>query len=189
MGMDAVFVHQVEKYYVTWKAYWVDSTTNQKIIHRGMTLRPLLLEKPAPPVIMQDTMDKNFSLYEIKSKYTLVVFWDPDCGHCQKVIPKLKEVYDAKLKARGVTVYSVDIEDNDEKWKKFIKEKQLNFINVHDKYKQYFLRELYDIYSTPVIYLLDENKRIKGKRMDVDQLDGFIEHLEKVKELEKKGGN
>lgn len=181
MCFDAVFVHMVEKYYVTWKAYWVDSVQNQKIIHRGMTLKPLLCNKPAPPMIMQDTLDKNISLYEVKAKYTVVVFWDPDCGHCQKVVPKLNEAYNSKLKAKGVAVYSVDIEDIDDKWRKFIREKNLNFINVHDKYKQYYLRQLYDIYSTPVIYLLDENKRIKGKRLDVDQIEGFIDFLEKQK--------
>ncbi len=180
MGMDAVFVHQVEQYYVTKKAFWVDSIQIQKVVHRGMTLKPLLLGKPAPPIIMQDSSEKNISLYEVKSKYTVLIFWDPDCGHCQKVLPKLKEAYDTKLKAKGVTVYSVDIEDMEDKWKKFIREKNMNFINVRDKYKQYYLRQLFDIYSTPVIYLLDENKRIKAKRIDVDQLDGFIDHLERV---------
>ena len=186
MGMDAVFVHEVEQYYMTGKAYWVDSVNIQKIVHRGMTLKPLLLEKPSPPIIMQDTSDKNISLYEVKSKYTILVFWDPDCGHCQKVLPKLKEAYDKTLKSKGVMVYAVDIEDDATKWKKFIIDKKMDWINCHDKYKQYYLRQLYDIYSTPVIYLLDENKKIKAKRIDVDQLDGFIDHLEKMKEMEKK---
>jgi hypothetical protein len=38
-----------------------------------------------------------------------------------------------------------------------------------------------------VIYLLDENKKIKAKRIDVEQLDGYIDYLEKMKEREKKG--
>ncbi|MBI4929557.1 MAG: DUF5106 domain-containing protein [Bacteroidetes bacterium] len=186
MGMDAVFVHEVEKFYVTKKAFWVDSIQIQKIVHRGMTLKPLLLGKPSPPIIMQDSSDKNISLYEVKAKYTVLIFWDPDCGHCQKVLPKLKEVYDKSLKSKGVEVFAVDIEDDAAKWKKFVVDKKMNWINTHDKYKQYYLRELFDIYSTPVIYILDENKRIQAKRIDVDQLDDFIDHLEKVKEMEKK---
>jgi phosphoribosylanthranilate isomerase len=90
-------------------------------------------------------------------------------------------VYNSKLKDKGVEVYAVTIEDSDEKWKNFIREKKLNFINVHDKYKQYYFRQLYDIYSTPVIYLLDENKHIKGKRLDVDQIEGLIDFLNKQK--------
>lgn len=186
MGMDGAFVFLVEEYYKTWKAYWVDSTQNLKIIHRAEIIKPLLLGKPSPSVIMQDTSGNSIALYDIKSKYTIVVFWDPDCGHCQKTIPKLREEYDKHLKAKGVTVYSVNIEDNEEKWKKFIRDNKLEWINVHDKFKKYFLRDLFDIYSTPVIYLLDDQKIIKAKRIDVEQIDGFIDHLEKIKELKKK---
>lgn len=188
MGMDAVFVHQVENYYVTKQAYWVDTVTNEKIIHRALTIRPLLLGKPAPSIIMQDTLDKNVSLLDLKAKYTVLAFWDPDCGHCQKVMPKLRDEYEKKLKAKGVKVYAVDIESNLEKWKKFIIDNKMDWINVHDKYNQYPLRQLYDIYSTPVIYLLDENKKIKAKRIDAEQLDGYIDFLEKQKER-KKGGS
>ena len=186
MGMDAVFVHEVEKYYVTKQAYWVDSINIQKIVHKALTLKPLLLEKPTPPILMQDTLNRNIALYDVKAKYTVLIFWDPDCGYCQKVMPKLKDLYDSRLKSKDIAVYAVDIEGIEDKWKKFIIDKKLNWINCHDKYKQYFLRELYDIYSTPVIYLLDDKKKIKAKRIDVDQLDGFIEHLEKIKEIRKK---
>jgi len=185
MGMDAVFVHQVEKYYQTKQAYWVDTVTNEKIVHRALTLKPLLLGKPAPNIIMQDTLDKNVPLYDVKAKYTVLVFWDPDCGHCQKVVPKVREEYEKTLKAKGVKVYSVDIESNTEKWKKFIIDNKLDWINVHDKYIQYPLRQLYDIYSTPVIYLLDENKKIRAKRIDAEKLGGYIDFLESIKEKKK----
>lgn len=188
MGMDAVFVHLVDKYYATKQAYWVDSIQIQKILHRGNTLRPLLIGKQAPPIIMQDSLGRNVSLYEIKSKYTVLVFWDPDCGHCQKVMPKLRDEYENKLKKRGVTVMAVDIEDSEEKWKQFIRDKKMVWLNVRDKYHQYYLRQLYDIYSTPVTYLLDENKIIRAKRIDPENLNGFLDFLEKQKESEKKGG-
>jgi len=43
------------------------------------------------------------------------------------------------------------------------------------------VKKAYDIYSTPVIYLLDENKVIKAKRIDVKQLGTVIDALEKEK--------
>jgi peroxiredoxin len=187
MGMDAVFVHQVNLYYKTHQAYWVDTVTLDKILHRVGIVEPLLIGKQAKQIIMQDSSDQNVPLHSVKSKYTVLIFWDPDCGHCQKVLPKLRAAYDSTLKAKGVQVYAVDIEDNAQKWKKFIIDNKMKWVNVHDKYKQYYLRDLFDIYSTPVIYLLDENKIIKAKRIDVDQLDGYIDFLEKVKRLEKKG--
>ncbi len=47
-------------------------------------------------------------LHDVKADYTILIFWDVDCGHCQKEIPVLKEVYDELLKEKkDVKVYSV----------------------------------------------------------------------------------
>lgn len=187
MGMDAVFVHMVEKYYVTKQANWVDSTQQYKITKRAAEFKPLLIGKPAPSVSMPDSTGKYISLYDIKSKYTVVVFWDHGCGHCKKEIPKLAQVYKDKLKAKGVQVYAIETEDKPEDWKKFIKENHLNWINVQelDAYKRAVTKKIYDIYSTPVIYLLDENKIIKAKRIDSEQLENLIDAFEKEKKAAK----
>lgn len=183
MGMDAVFVHMVEEYYVTKQAYWVDSTQLAKITNRAFTLKPLLLGKKAPPIIMQDSTGASVSLYGTKGTYTIVVFWDHGCGHCKKEIPKLAEVYKTKLKAKGIKVFAIETEDKPDDWKKFIREHKLDWINVHqpDAYQRAVTKKIYDIYSTPVIYVLDENKIIKAKRIDSEQIPDFIEALEKDK--------
>jgi peroxiredoxin len=185
MGMDAVFVHMVEKYYVTKQTPWVDSTQMYKITNRAMNeLKHLLIGKKAPAIVMPDSTGKYISLHDIKSKYTVVVFWDHGCGHCKKEIPRLMEVYNTKLKAKGVSVYAVESEEKPEEWKKFLRENKLNgwyHVQELDNYKRAVTKKIYDIYSTPVIYLLDENKIIRAKRIDADQLDGLIDMLEKEK--------
>lgn len=182
MGMDAVFVHMVEKYYVTKQAFWVDSTQLYKITNRAFILKPLLLGKKAPAINMMDTTGKYVSLYDVKANYTVLIFWDHGCGHCKKEVPKLAELY-KKLKEKGVQVYAIETEDKPEDWKKFIREYNLNWINVHepDQYRRAVTKKIYDIYSTPVVYLLDENKIIKAKRIDTEQLGNFIDALEKEK--------
>ncbi len=183
MGMDAVFVHMVEKYYVTKQAFWVDSTQLYKITNRAFTLKPLLLGKKAPDLNMMDSTGTYKELYGVKAKYTILIFWDHDCGHCKKEVPKLAELY-KKVKAKGVEVYAVETEDKPAEWKKFIRENNLNWINVHepDQYHRAVAKKIYDINSTPQTYLLDENKIIKAKRIDVEQLGNFIEILEKERE-------
>jgi hypothetical protein len=46
---------------------------------------------------------------------------------------------------------------------------------VHDPNHESNFRKLYDIYSTPVIYLLGEDKKIIAKRLSVDMIKDFIE--------------
>jgi peroxiredoxin len=187
MGMDAIFVHMVEKYYVTHQAYWADSTQLEKIIARAYTLKPILIGKKAAQITMIDSTGKTISLYDVKAKYTIVVFWDEDCGHCQKEIPKLQELYVNKLKGMGVEVYAIATEDKVKAWKKFIEDHHLNWINVHqpDDYKRAVTKKIYDIISTPFIYVLDENKIIKAKHIDAEQVEGFIDFLEKEKNEKK----
>jgi peroxiredoxin len=183
MGMDAVFVHMVEKYYVTNQAYWVDSAQLAKITARAYILNPILIGKKTPPISMVDSTGKTINLWDVKAKYTIAIFWDAECGHCKKEVPKLKELYDSKLKAMGVQVYAIASEDKVKEWKKFIIDNKLNWINVHqpDDYKRAVTKKIYDIYSTPFIYLLDENKIIRAKHIDVDQLGNLIDILEKEK--------
>lgn len=128
-----------------------------------------------------DQLNPKFhKLSTIKSKYTVVVFWDVDCGHCQTDIPKLQESM-ATIKGKiDFTVYSVYTKDEFEKWMKWIKEKKLDFFHVYDPVHFNNLKDKYDIYSTPVIYVLDKDKKILAKRLGSEQVKGYLEMLEKI---------
>ena len=85
-----------------------------------------------------------------------------------------------------------------EKWIKFVKENELPWLNISDfpdankNPKKYLydlrvtdlaslnFRKTYDIFSTPQIYLLDENKKIIGKKLDALTLGDLIQRVEKI---------
>ncbi|MGX5818269.1 redoxin domain-containing protein [Chitinophaga lutea] len=175
MGMDAVFVHLVEKYYVTKKAYWVNDEQREKIIARAYEIAPNLIGQKAAQLILQDSTGAPVNLYNVRSKYTVLVFWDPTCGHCVTEVPKLDSAYKARWKQQGVTMIGVKTEGTKAEWTAFIQEKKLTgWIHAWDpKYTSNY-RKLYDVYSTPVVYLLDENKKILAKRLGTQQLDEFL---------------
>lgn len=175
MGMDAVFVHMVDKYYTYDQATWMDSTAMYKIQERARILKPILIGKQCMPLNLEDTLGKFHSLYNVDAPYTILFFWDPDCSHCQKSMPKLMEVYD-KLKPKGVEIFAVCTEVEVEKWKKFIREKNLKWINVGDPYLHNNFRHDFDISSTPQIFILDKNKKIIAKKLDVNQIEDFMEN-------------
>lgn len=174
MGMDAVYVHIAEKYYGGGEAYWVDQTLLYKITDRAKTLKPLLIGKTAPNLMLKDTSEKYQSLYAIKSPFTLLLFWDPDCGHCKKSMPFIIDAY-TKYKAQGFEVYAVCTETERDKWIKFINEHHLNWLNVADIELHNDFRTLYDISSTPKLFLLNNQKEILAKQMGGEQLDGILD--------------
>ena len=181
MGFDAIFVHMVEKYYMTNQAYWVTETNLEKINNRAKVLKNLLLGVKIPNITVQDTSGVYHTLYNIKAKYTVLYFWDPTCGHCQKETPKLKALYDS-LKIKGFDVFAFCTDPNINEWKKYIIDNKLEWLNVMDIQNITGFHATYDIISTPVIYLLDENKKILAKRLNVEQLKEFMERQFKIDE-------
>ena len=98
------------------------------------------------------------------------------------------------FKTKNITVFAVSMERDKVKWKKFIAEfkmeKFLNGIDIHKnpqtQKEEYYtdFRNTYDVYSTPLVYILDKSKRIIGKRIPVDKIKEFIEFYEnKIKQL------
>ena len=173
MGMDAVFVYMAQKYYTKEKAYWVDEASLFKIQDRASVLDPILLGKKVKNLILEDTSGTFHSLYNVSTPWTVLFFWDPDCGHCKKAIPILQEVY-TKFKNKGVEVFAICTEVEMEKWRNFIKEHKLEWINVADPNLHNNFRHEFDISSTPQIFLLDKDKIIKAKKIDVETLDKIL---------------
>lgn len=190
MGMDAVFVHMANNYYLNGKAFWATEEDKEKIKETVEKISPTLLGKKAPFLSLADTNGKFYKLYDVEAPYTVLYFWDSGCGHCKKETPKLKELYESTLKAAGIKVYAVGTELEIDDWKKYLKENDLPFINVSDtpdmnqnpeKYldqttvESLNFRFKYDIFSTPKVYLLDKDKKIIAKGIGVEQLGEIIE--------------
>ena len=197
MGMDAVFVHMVEKYYMTNKCSWVDSTQLSKIIERAEKISPNLIGKVAPEFIdyygkpfMKDPDGKAHALQSLKAKYTLLVFYGPTCGHCKKELPKIKNSLDSLIiLGADIKTYAVATEFDIDEWRKFIVDQQtqdwlnvadISFDNEGNPLANSDWRDKYDIYSTPVIYLLDKEKRILAKRINNTQLVEIITRIESL---------
>ena len=198
MGMDAVFVHMVEKYYLTNQCFWVDSVQLTKIADRAKKIAPNLIGQVAEEFVdfygtpfMKDTSGNTYTLNQIKSKYTVLIFYGPTCGHCKKQIPKIKKEVDSLLNTgQDITTFAVATEFDRKEWIKFINDqKTWEWINVSDirhddegnPVASSDWRDKYDIHSTPVVYLLDEKKRIIGKRVSPKQIGEIIINREKIK--------
>ena len=186
MGMDEVFVYLVENYYMKGDAFWLKSEELAKFIDRAQKIAPNVIGNIAPEIKLPNIKTKKQeSLHAVKSKYTLVLFYSPNCGHCQHEMPSLDSLYDKVLKDKGVKVYSVATEGEEKQITDFItKYKMDDWINTWDPDHTSDYHNKFDVYSTPTIYLLDGKKIIKGKRLDHNNIGGLIEMIEK-KEKEK----
>ncbi len=177
MGFDAVFVHVVDTYYATGQAWWTTGTTLENLISKANKLKPILIGKVAPNMVMMDTAGTLVSMQSIPANILLLLFWDPDCGHCVEEIPKIREIYDQYKKEFGMEVFAVCSDTNMVKMKREIIKRDMHWINVdgprsltgnyHDQY---------DIKTTPVIFILNRRKEIIAKQLKTDQIVTFLKN-------------
>lgn len=199
MCMDKVFVTMVNKYYRTGKADWLDDEQLEKVLESADKKKYVLCGEPVPNIILPDTTLTNWkSLYDLDSKYTLVVIWEGSCGHCKKEVPKLYELYQ-KWKPYGLEVYSIGNDFETEPWMEFIHKHDLDWLNVSDNPQinqtdsatkliysgittlpSLNFRTTFDVFSTPRVVLLDEEKRVIAKQLSHEQLDEMLNHLEGI---------
>ncbi|MET0245097.1 MAG: thioredoxin-like domain-containing protein [Flavitalea sp.] len=196
MGQDKVFVHLFEKYINTGLAAFFTPQYKEFLTKRAYSLMANLIGNAASDLQMVDSLGKPTTLYNVKSPYTVVFFWDPTCGHCQDIAPKLDSMYQAKWKNEGVKIYGVMVDGGQDNWQKFIKDNNLkDWIHVYQTKQESDAeaaagkpgyRQLYDVYQTPVIYLLDESKRIIAKKLSYQQIDEVLSLKQKSTSTSKK---
>ena len=117
----------------------------------------------------------------------MLYFYDPDCGHCKKKTPELLRLYDEKLKPQGVEVIAVCTDTDTDKWKKYVREYGIYVLNGADPQYRSNFRFEYNINTTPKIYIVDANKRIIAKNLDVEQIEEFISHQINLRKNQKAG--
>jgi len=195
MGMDKILVHMADNYIQQNLCEWIDSTRKSIILERAEKISPNLIGRKASDFLdplgrpfMKDTLGIFHTLQEINADYTVLVFFGPTCGHCKKEIPKIKHDIDSLVSVGyDIKTFAVATEFDKKEWKKFINnQKTGDWLNVadirHDNEGNPVAssdwRDKYDIYSTPVIYLLDKDKKIIAKRITHTQIVEIISRLE-----------
>ncbi len=185
MGQDAVFVHLFEKYINAGKAEFFTPQYKEFATKRAYSMMANLIGRPAPLLDMVDTAGNPLPLHSIKAPFTVICFWDPACSHCKEVVPKVDSILQSKWKNEGVEVYGVKVDGTREEWLKFIQDKHLTgWKHVYQlsvkqeeevREKRAGFRQLYDVYQTPLLYLLDKDKRIIAKKLSYLQIDEVID--------------
>ena len=178
VGMDAVYVYIGEKYYCSGKAWWVDEEQLNKICSNVDKLKPILVGKTAPNITVQKKDGSSIALHDVKSDFTVLLFWAPDCGHCKKAIPHVVEFYD-KYSSKGVEILAVCTKtgsDMKECWDGVEEKEMGKWINTVDPFLRSKYKQIYDIRTTPRIFVLDKDKTIISKGIGAEQLEEVVEH-------------
>ena len=104
-------------------------------------------------------------LYGVQSPYILLFFHDPNCDECQYVKKQLESQH-AHFAQKGVQVVAVYIDDEVEAWKSASYPSAWLSVYAPEIDQQ----DLYDIKSLPTLYLLNTQKLVLLKDVQVNRV-------------------
>jgi hypothetical protein len=143
MSQDQVFVYLYDEYFSQLEIKDLNKRNLSMIQEKAERLRRLALFNHAPDFKLND----SFDLKSIESDYTILFFYDHDCDLCHQEMRDLDSVCSNHPE---IKVMAVDMNTDDVR------------VNV--------LYDLYDIETTPLIYVLDRDKRIIAKKIRAEQI-------------------
>lgn len=185
MGMDEIFVRLYDTYFASGEMnYWSNEKYRKNLKDHADNLRKSLIGRVAPNLIMQDVNSQARSMYDIKTKYTIIYFYDPDCGSCKKETPVLVKFYEKNKIKFNVEVYAVNSDSSMAKMQTYIKDMGMKWITVNGP-RTYLgsYHDSWDANTTPTIYVLDEKKKIIAKKISAAKLEDFLTNYEKMQKV------
>lgn len=120
---------------------------------------------------------KTSRLHQLKSEYTLLYFYNPDCNGCaeytriMKDSPHLQAFFEQGL----LKILAVYPDDDIPLWRSRLDNIPNSWINAYDTKHVLISKKMYDLGAIPTIYLLDKDKRVILKDAQINKLFEWIE--------------
>ena len=179
MSQDQVFVYLYDNYFSQLEIKDLNAANLALIRDKAETFRQLALFNLAPNFVISDSVD----LQSVESEYTVLFFYDHDCDVCRQEMQELDSVV---LEHPEVTVLAIDmnpdsssdssVDSSGKSSGRFEIRPQGNWdlkspIQYHRRIANPSeLIAIYDIETTPLIYVLDRDKRIIAKKIRAQQI-------------------
>lgn len=138
--------------------------------------------KQSPVFDYENHKGGKTKLEDLKGKYVYVDVWATWCGPCRAEIPFLKKT-EEKYHGKNIEFVSisVDTKKDYEKWKTFVKEKELGGVQLFadNNFNSDFIKA-YSINSIPRFILIDPTGKIvhaNAERPSSEKLSGILDSL------------
>lgn len=113
---------------------------------------------------------------DIQGKYTVLLFYNPDCKSCSQILEATKksEIIKKALEEGKTTLVAIYPQDDSYIWRKYIETVPDKWINGCDNGMSLISEVMYDLRVLPVFYLLDSNKKIVLKDVPLRTIEEFF---------------
>ncbi len=179
MGQEGIAVHIAQNWFLNDKLNWPNKEGKFMLRTFVEFNKHSLIGMDAPELALKDTSGNTVTLSSLDAEYTILYFYTDDCATCLKETPMLVDFVNG-YEDGMLAVYAVYANDNAQRWKEYI-DKELfiynpfmNWVNVYDPEYESGFQMLYNVIKTPQMFLLDKEKKIVGRGLNVKALKELL---------------
>jgi peroxiredoxin len=171
---EKVFAALVEEYYLSYERR--EPALAEVYRKRVAAIYALEPGNPCPQLMQPGPDGRMINLNQIPGQIRVLVFWSAECEHCEEIMPDLKRLH-SMYKKRGLEVLAIGMDYERGLWLQGIAKNQ-----TQDWYHISDLKGLggkvaadFNIWMTPVIYVVDADNKILLRPYSVAALERFLE--------------
>ncbi len=113
----------------------------------------------APDFTVHDS-ERTVTLSQFKGQVVVLNFWATWCPPCIEEMPSLVQMQE-RLKSRGVTVLAVSVDVDENSYRRFLRDHNVNLLSVRDADQK--SNELYGTFKFPETYVIDRKGIVRRK--------------------------
>lgn len=176
MGTEAVSVYVAENYFLNGRLKWPDEATFPWLSTFVEFTKSSLLGRPAPELELKDADGQTVSFRNIDSPFKVLYFYEPGCSTCARYTAGLKQflsIYDGE----PLCLVAVNTADDSDAWSEYIKANfdsianpKVRVVNLWDPDAESLMHKKYGIFTTPMMYLMDNQNIITGRKINAKNL-------------------
>lgn len=177
VGDENVWAKLFENYILDKELSWIQPNQYHALNNEYQTIKLNRIGMTASDLFVNKLDGSKMNINDIEADFTILLFYSSSCGHCGSAISDLHSFLD-KNKDESIKVIAFILDNNEEGWKSYVEQhKMQNWINVSDFNFESEYWAKYDTRATPMIYLLDKDKRILSKKISVETLSMLLERI------------
>ena len=163
-------VNYIKKNYPAPKAILTDNTNKAKLDQR------IQMGAIAPDFSLNDIHSKPIKLSDIKSKYTLLIFWTPNENASTQLLDNIKKHFGSQYSEKNMLIIGIANTNDPETALDIIDHNKYSWINaIPDETQNTALKKNYEVFSTPKLVLLDRKKRIIAIPKDMKEISLYLD--------------
>jgi peroxiredoxin len=175
--LEGLYLNIGEAYIVGKPEMWDDASYIERVERAIQVAKMNSVGEKATNLKLTDLAGNDISLYDVQAAYTVLYFYNPECGACAEITPKVHEAYQT-CKGKGIQAFAVYIDRAQDVWRNYVvSNNYLDWINVWDADETADIYSIYDLHAIPMIYLLDRDKVVIEKDLNPNNLELWLSQL------------